>query len=207
MFSFIRKFFENHRKKVVERNQLCDAMFNRVTNVLIDYIDVDHCCKESVQKWLSDNECLRNELYGISKFKRASNFSLLQRQKNIFEKDWEEANISIRSLIAREQQKRENAEYVSKKINLWISEQKKHKNKDTVPQKLSIEQFDKLSKANSFAKERCSCCGKDGRIKRLYSTEIDALSVVEQRSKIIGHPLRVYSCPDGFGYHITSNMN
>lgn len=209
MFSFIRKFLENHRRKVAERELLCEELFKRVTRVLVDYIDVDHGNKESVQKWLADSEYLLGELNDISTFRRSSNYSLLNRQKKAFEKSREDAVVTIRVLIARENKKRADAEYVSRKLNQWALENKRQKIEASESKGLN-RKFEKLAERSdtaSYEDNACSCCGKDGKRKMLYSTEGEALLVAEKRSKFIGMPLRVYQCPNGCGYHITSNLN
>ena len=53
--------------------------------------------------------------------------------------------------------------------------------------------------------KECTCCGKDGKRKMLYSTESEALIAAKRRSKK-KIPLRVYQCPDECGYHLTSNQ-
>ena len=57
-----------------------------------------------------------------------------------------------------------------------------------------------------LANDMCTCCGKDGKRKMLYSTEGEALIVAEHRSKETGIPLHVYPCPNGCGFHLTSNQ-
>lgn len=53
----------------------------------------------------------------------------------------------------------------------------------------------------------CGCTKRDGEAKRRYSTRSDAestrLYILSQR----GVRLRVYECPEGPGYHLTSNLN
>lgn len=207
MFSFIRNFFENRCRKAAERNRLCEELFKRVTRALLDYVDVDHRNKASVQRWLANNEGLLKELNDISKLRKAYNYSLLKYQKECFDKSRVEANITIRSLILREEQKRTNAEYVSKKLNQWTSEQKYQKVKVSSSKDLNrnLSKLSDFSGMPTFKDEGCSCCGKDGVKKRLYSSEGEALYVAELRSKIIEKPLRVYPCPYGKGFHITSN--
>ena len=53
--------------------------------------------------------------------------------------------------------------------------------------------------------KECTCCGKDGKRKMLYSTESEALIAAKRRSKK-KIPLRVYQCLDECGYHLTSNQ-
>lgn len=52
----------------------------------------------------------------------------------------------------------------------------------------------------------CNCKGKNGKKKNLYSTEGEALIVAENRSLITGIHMNVYACPEGCGFHITSNQ-
>ena len=52
----------------------------------------------------------------------------------------------------------------------------------------------------------CSCCGKDGTKKNLYPTEYDANEVASERTFATGLTMHVYRCPEGDGWHITSNQ-
>lgn len=207
MFSFIRKFFEDRRRKAAELESLCEALFQRVAKALQEYVDVDKNDRELVCKWLSDYECLLDELNDIGKFKKASSYRLLKLQKKSFDEFRVAAANVIRAIIAQEKRKRADDEYVLKKMNQWAAEQKR--------QKVNVFKSNNLNRklgklAGNIAEipsenGKCSCCGKNGQKKMLYSSEIEALVVAEQRSKIIRWPLRVYPCPYGKGYHITSN--
>ena len=94
-------------------------------------------------------------------------------------------------------------------LNQWTSVQKHHKikaseskNLDRKITKLASQSYEPIP-----VEENCPCCGKDGRKKKLYSTEADVLIVAEYCSKERGYPLRVYPCPYGGGFHITSNSD
>lgn len=52
----------------------------------------------------------------------------------------------------------------------------------------------------------CSCCGKDGKKKNLYLSEFDANAVANERRFATGITMHVYRCPEGDGWHITSNQ-
>lgn len=52
----------------------------------------------------------------------------------------------------------------------------------------------------------CSCCGKDGKRKNLYPTEPEAMVVAGERRFATGITMHVYRCPEGGGWHITSNQ-
>lgn len=209
MFSFIRKFFENRRLKAAIRDRLCDDLIQRVTRALVDYADVDHGNIDSVRQWITDNKSFLDELDDIRKFKKSPQYLLLERQKKNFIKFWGEANVSIRVLTQREKQKRADAEYVSEKLNQWVSDNKRQKLNGSKQKggNRKIEKIAHRSDTPSFDGIECTCCGKDGKKKRLYPTENDAWLVAEKRSKVIGIPLRIYPCPDANGFHITSTMS
>ena len=208
MFSFIRKFFERRRILAAERDRLCRELTQRLAKVLSDFIDVDKGDKGAVQKWRSDNADLIAELSDIGRFKRSSFYRLLKYQKKKFDEFWAQAVDAIQVAIKRERQKRADAEYVSKKLNQWTSEQKHQKIKASKPKSLkrNLENLIAHPTEPSFESEKCFCCGKDGKRKMLYSTEGEALIVAEYRSKEIGIPLHVYPCPNGCGFHLTSNQ-
>lgn len=52
--------------------------------------------------------------------------------------------------------------------------------------------------------KKCSCKGKDGQAKKLYSTQKEALDVANFQSAEIG--LTVYPCPSGLGWHLTKTV-
>lgn len=206
MFSFIRKFFERRKVIAAERNRLCNDLLRRVSWALSDYIDASKT-KESLQKWIDDKSKLLVELSDISRFKRSSYYKQLKQQIKVFDEFYEQAPNKIKAFIAEERQKRADAEYVSKKVNRWASEQNSQKIKASKSKELKrkITKLAKAADGSIPANEECTCCGKDGKRKMLYSTEGEALVVAEHRSKEEGLPLRVYPCPNGCGFHITSN--
>ena len=207
MFSFIRKFFERRKALAAERNRLCNDLLRRISWALSDYIDASKT-KESLQKWIEDNGKLLVELSDISRFKRSSYYKQLKQQIKVFDEFYAQAPNKIKGFVAEERQKRADAEYVSKKVNQWASEQKSQKIKASKSKELKLK-ITKLAKDVDGpipANEECACCGKDGKRKMLYSTEGEAEIVAEHRSKEIGIPLRVYPCPNGCGFHLTSNQ-
>lgn len=207
MFSFIRKFFENRRKRAIERDRLCNELLRRVSWALSDYVDASKT-KNTLQKWIDDKSKLLVEVSDISKFKRSSYYKQLKQQIKVFDEFYAQSSNKIKAFIAEERQKRADAEYVSKKVNQWASEQKFQKIKASKSKQLG-QKLAKLTMnvdGSILANDVCSCCGKDGKKKMLYSTEGEALIVAEHRSKEIGIPLRVYPCPNGCGYHLTSNQ-
>lgn len=52
----------------------------------------------------------------------------------------------------------------------------------------------------------CNCSGKDGKRKKLYFSEYEATEMAELRSRETGITMHVYKCPEGEGWHITSNQ-
>lgn len=207
MFTFIRKFFERRKALAVERNRLCHDLLQRVSWALSDYIDASKT-KETLQKWIDDKSKLLVELNDISEFKRSSYYKQLKLQRKIFDEFYAQAPNKIKAFIAEEWQKRADAEYVSKKVNQWASEQMSQKVKASKARELG-RKITKLTKdvdGSIPANEVCTCCGKDGKRKMLYSTEGEAEIVAEYRSKEIGILLRVYPCPNGCGFHLTSNQ-
>ena len=207
MFSFIRNFFERRRQKAAERDRLCYALLQRVSKALSDYVDAKGD-KESLQKWIDDKSRLIFELKDAGEYKRSSFYKQLKYQVAKFDGFWAQACDGIRTIIAKEKQKQAESEQVSKMLNQWVSEQKSQKHKSSKTKDLGR----KLGKLSIHSDEmdsvdvHCSCCGKDGKKKMLYSTEGEALIVAEHRSKVIGVPLHVYQCPNGEGFHITSNQ-
>lgn len=209
MFSFIRKFFENLRKKAAERDRLSEELFQKITSELLDYVDVDKNNKETLEKWLAHSEWLLEELEDINRFKGASSYRLLKLQKEKFNEYRIEANEKIFALNLKEKQKRADKEYVAKMLNRWALEQKYDKSGNFSCKKYK-EQLEKLGKktdAVPYDLNACNCCGKNGKKKNLYSTEGEALVVADRRSKVIGIQLHVYKCPYGGGFHITSNYS
>ena len=208
MFSFIKNFFENRRKKAAERDQLCRELLQRVTKLLMDYIDVDKGDKGVLRKWLDDSEKLLAEQRDSVKYRKSSFYAHLKQQWKTFDAFRIEASESIRAISIKEWQKRVDAEQVSSMLNQWTSEQKSRKVKASKSKNLDrkIGKLVSQSAEPIPAEDNCSCCGKDGKKKKLYSTESEALLVAEHRSKEAGYPLRVYPCPQGCGYHITSNL-
>ena len=207
MFSFIRKFFERRKALAVECNRLCNELLRRVSWALSDYIDASKT-KETLQKWIDDKSKLLVEVSDISEFKRSSYYKQLKQQRKVFEEFYEQAPNKIKAFIAEERQKRADAEYVSKKVNQWASEQNSQKIKASKSKELK-RKITKLAKdvdGSIPTNEECTCCGKDGKRKMLYSTEGEAQIVAEYRSKEIGIPLRVYPCPNRCGFHLTSNQ-
>lgn len=207
MFSFIRKFFERRRAIAAEREQLCQEQLQRVSKVLLDYIDAKNN-NETLQKWVDDNRFLVAELRDIAYYKKASSFWKLNQQIKKLDDFWAQAGDRIRAAKAWELKKRADAEYVSQKMNQWASKQKNQKIKASSQKELKRRAGQLSSHTHKVITENdiCPCCGKDGTKKRLYSTESEALAVAEHRSKIAGYPLRVYPCPYADGYHITSNQ-
>ena len=207
MFSFIRKFFERRKAFAAERNRLCSELLRRVSWALSDYIDASKT-KETLQKWIDEKSKLVIEVSDISGFKRSSYYKQLKQQIKVFDDFYAQAPNKIKAFVAKEWQKRADAEYVSKKVNQWASEQKFQKIKASKSKQLG-QKLAKLTMnvdGSILANDVCSCCGKDGKKKMLYSTEGEALIVAEHRSKETGIPLRVYPCPNGCGYHLTSNQ-
>ena len=207
MFSFIRKFFERRKAIAAERNRLCNDLLQRVSWALSDYIDASKT-KETLQKWIDDKSKLLVEVSDISEFKRSSYYKQLKQQIKVFDEFYAQTPNKIKAFVAEERQKRADAEYISKKVNQWASEQRSQKIKASKSKELK-QKITKLTKnADDLipANEECICCGKDGMRKMLYSTEGEALIVAEHRSKKIGIPLHVYPCPNGCGYHLTSNQ-
>ena len=207
MFSFIRKFFERRKALAAERDRLCNEMLRKVSWALSDYIDASKT-KENLQKWIDDKSKLLVELSDISEFKRSSYYKQLKHQIKFFDEFYAQAPNKIKAFIAEERQKRADAEYVSKKVNQWASEQKSQKVKASKARELGrkIKKLTMDADDSNPANEACTCCGKDGKRKMLYSTEGEAEIVAEHRSKEIGIPLRVYPCPNGCGFHLTSNQ-
>ena len=101
------------------------------------------------------------------------------------------------------------AKLVSKKLIQLVSKQKGQKFKVAKSKDLNRKLGMLTSHCDDTVSfdENCPCCGKNGQKKKLYSTEAEALIVAEQCSKERGYPLRVYPCPYGGGFHITSNPN
>ena len=209
MFSFIQKFFENRRKRVVERDQLCQDLLQRVSKALSNYIDVDKNNKECIQKWRGENGNLVGELNDIRRFKRCSSYRDLNLQKEKFDEFYTRSYERIQAIYARERQKQEESKLVSKKLIQLVSKQKGQKFKVAKSKDLNRKLGMLTSHCDDTVSfdENCPCCGKNGQKKKLYSTEAEALIVAEQCSKERGYPLRVYPCPYGEGFHITSNPN
>ena len=126
MFSFIRKFFERRRALAAERNRLCNDLLRRVSWALSDYIDASKT-KDSLQKWIDDKSKLLVEVSDASEFKRTSYYKQLKQQVKVFDEFYAQAPNKIKAFVAEERQKRADAEYVSKKVNQWVSEQKSQK--------------------------------------------------------------------------------
>ena len=209
MFSFIKRFFENRRNKAAERDRLCRELLQRLTKLLTDYIDVDKSNKDALRKWLDDSEKMLAEQADSVKYKKSSFYAHLKQQWKTFDAFRAQASESIRAISIKEWRKRVDSEHVSMMLKQWSSEQKsqkikasKSKNLDRKIGKLASQSAESLSAENTF-----TCCGKDGRKKMLYSTEGEALIVAEYRSKEIGIPLHVYPCPNGCGFHLTSNQD
>ena len=182
-------------------------MLQRVSWALSDYVDASKT-KESLQKWIDDKSKLLAELNDISEFKRSSYYKQLKQQRTVFDEFYAQAPNKIKAFIAEERQKRADAEYVSKKVNQWASEQKSQKIKTSKSNELGrkIAKLAVNAGESILANDMCTCCGKNGKRKMLYSTEGEALIVAEHRSKEIGIPLHVYPCPSGCGFHLTSNQ-
>jgi hypothetical protein len=162
MFSFIRKFFERRKALAAERNRLCNDLLRRVSWALSDYIDASKT-KESLQKWIDDKSKLLVEVSDIREFKRSSYYKQLKQQRKVFEGFYDQAPNKIKAFIAEERQKRADAEYVSKKVNQWASEQKTQKIKASKSRELG-RKITKLAKdvdGSIPANEECTCCGKD----------------------------------------------
>ena len=207
MFSFIRKFFERRKAIAAERNRLCNELLQRVSWALSDYVDASKT-KESLQKWIDDKSKLLAELNDISEFKRSSYYKQLKQQRKVFDEFYARATNKIKVFIAEERQKRLDAEFVSRMVNQWASEQKSQKIKASKSKELGrkIAKLAVNADESILVNDVCTCCGKDGKRKMLYSTEGEALIVAEHRSKEIGIPLHVYPCPNGGGFHLTSNQ-
>lgn len=69
----------------------------------------------------------------------------------------------------------------------------------------AIVNFKKLERGKEVSRV-CSCCGKDGKKKNLYLSEYDANAVANERRLATGITMHVYRCPEGHGWHITSNQ-
>jgi len=52
---------------------------------------------------------------------------------------------------------------------------------------------------------RCECKGKDGRKKKLYRNKREACEQAQFAKVDRQVQLSIYSCPNGTGYHLTSN--
>ena len=209
MFSCIKRFFENRRNKVAERDQLCRELLQRLTKLLTDYIDVDKSNKDTLRKWLDDSERMLAEQADSVEFKKSSFYAQLKQQWKTFDAFRVQASEAIRAISIKEWQKRVDSEQVSMMLNQWNSEQKSQKIKASKSKNLDrkIGKLASQSAESPSTENACSCCGKDGRKKMLYSTEGEALIVAECRSKEIGIPLHVYPCPNGCGFHLTSNQD
>lgn len=208
MFSFIKRFFEKRRNKAAERDQLCRELLQRLTKLLTDYIDVDKSNKGALRKWLDDSEKMLAEQVDSVKYKKSSFYAQLKQLWKTFDAFRVQVSESIRAISIKEWQKRVDSEQVSMMLNQWSSEQKSQKIKASKSKNLD-RKIGKLANQSAelpSAENACSCCGKDGKRKKLYSTESEALIVAEYRSKEAGYPLRVYPCPQGVGFHITSNL-
>ena len=141
-------------------------------------------------------------------FKKSSFYAQLKQQWKTFDAFRVQASEAIRAISIKEWQKRVDSEQVSMMLNQWSSEQKSQKIKASKSKNLDrkIGKLANQSAESPSTENACSCCGKDGKRKKLYSTESEALIVAEYRSKEAGYPLRVYPCPQGVGFHITSNL-
>lgn len=53
---------------------------------------------------------------------------------------------------------------------------------------------------------RCSCRGKDGKLKKLYADYETAMNKLYDARDFRQTFLNVYECPEGLGYHLTSNQ-
>ena len=143
------------------------------------------------------------------KYKKSSCYRLLKQQIKDFDSFWLQATDAIRIISIKEWQKRVDSEQVSMMLNQLSAKQKSQKIYASKPKNLD-KKIGKLASQSIGlfpAEKKCSCCGKDGKKKALYSTEGEAMTIADYRSKIIGIPLRVYPCPYGEGFHITSNQN
>lgn len=209
MFSFIKRFFENRRKKAAERDLLCQDLWQRVTKALAAYIDIDKSDKGALRKWLNDGEILLDERKDSIKYKKSSFYERLKLQWKNFDAYRVQAADTIQKISIKEWQKRVDTEQVSVMLNQLTSEQKHQKVRASKSRNLDrkLEKLNGQANESIYVEAACSCCGKDGNKKKLYSTESEALIVAEHRSKEAGYPLRVYPCPQGCGYHITSNPN
>ena len=130
MFSFIKKFFENRRKRAAERDRLCQDLLHRVSKALSDYIGVDKDNKECIQKWRGDNGNLLSELNDIRRFRWSSFYKELKQQNKRFNEFYARSNERIQAIYARERQKQEESRLVSKKLKQLISKQKDQKFKE-----------------------------------------------------------------------------
>ncbi len=52
---------------------------------------------------------------------------------------------------------------------------------------------------------RCCCTGKNGKRKKLYPTYSEAMENLYYAKETRRVHLHVYKCPEGFGFHLTSN--
>ena len=171
MFSFFRKFFERRKTLAAERDQLCYEVLQWVSRALSDYFDASKG-EESLQKWVDNVRCLVAELRDPSEYRGASDYRELKHQIKKLNEFWEQAGDAMLAIKARENQKRLDAEYVSKKVNQWASEQKSQKIKASKPKELNrkIDKITSRSDESILERDECTCCGKDGRKKMLYST-------------------------------------
>lgn len=76
------------------------------------------------------------------------------------------------------------------------------------PQPETLPEEDAVAILQNARKEiaMCNCSGKDGKRKKLYSSEYEAIEMADLRSRETGITMHVYECPEGEGWHITSNQ-
>lgn len=58
-----------------------------------------------------------------------------------------------------------------------------------------------------FFSSPCQCTASNGNPKRRYDTRSEAESTARHVESERGVRLRVYRCPEGRGYHLTSSTN
>jgi len=58
-----------------------------------------------------------------------------------------------------------------------------------------------------FGGRKCSCVGKNGQPKNLYSSRQEAQDMANYRRSCGGDKLRMYECPEGVGWHLTKELN
>lgn len=199
LFNFIRKWLAKRKELALERDRECVEMLLRIRNAM-SKAPTSHASKEALETWLNLYASLKIECE-ITDFEYYQNSS---RCSELIQIRW---NF----------------------IYLWNDYLEKYNNYDAIYSKLISavqEKFNTISSTNKLKigniemrlktatrrsgmpllVEKCTCCGKDGRKKKLYYSQSDAEVVAEYRTKETGIPLHIYACPHGDGFHLTSNI-